>query len=57
VGEKSRVNTALAILGVTGALVVYSAFDQSFKVPEGVWGAATAAAAYYFTTAKREDDD
>jgi len=53
-GEKGRVNTALTIMGVTGALVVYSAFNEKFKVPPEAWTVATIASAYYFTTARRD---
>ena len=56
-GEKGRVNTAVGILAFTGGLVVYSAFEERFKVPGELWGIATAAAAYYFTTAKRRKPD
>lgn len=53
-GEKARVNTALAILGLTGTAVLFSAVEQSFKVPPELWGLATAASVYLFSTARRE---
>lgn len=58
-GEKKRVNAALSILGFTGGLVVYSAVNSHFKVPQEVWAVATVAAAYYFSTAtkKRNGDE
>jgi hypothetical protein len=56
-GEKGRVNTAIAILSFSGGLIVYSAVNQRFQVPAEMWGVAVTAAAYLFTTARRGGDD
>lgn len=56
-GERGRVNTAVAILSVTGGLVVYSAFDKSFNVPPELWAIATGASMYFFSTAKRDEKE
>jgi hypothetical protein len=60
-GEKGRIRAALAILTVTGSLVIYSAVDPSFKVPAELWGLATGASLYLFSTGRldshhKEDD-
>jgi hypothetical protein len=54
VNEKGKVRAALGILGFTGSLVVYSAINAKFKVPQEAWAVATVAAAYYFSTASKK---
>jgi hypothetical protein len=60
VGEKGRVRTALAILAVAGALMVWNAFVASVSFPDPMWGLATLAAGYLFASGAhphRKDDD
>jgi hypothetical protein len=49
------VRTAVGILVFVGGLVIYSAANPGFHIPEAAWGVAVAAATYFFSTSKRED--
>jgi hypothetical protein len=57
VGEKARIRAALGILGVTGALVIWSAIDKAWSMPPEAWGIATFAAGYFFSTGSSDNDN